>query len=404
MSVIARAITNVTARRSADLTGWGPYADGTIPPNSAILDAAGLPVDEHTVRHLIDAYACISLISDSISMLPFRGYRRDGDFRRPIEGTTFYDKPDPELERGEFMAQVVDSLAVRGNAFLPFLEVDSRGYPKATRVIHPDDVRPQKNAKGELVYELRNGTTFHHRAMLHIRLRPVAGQIMGLSPIDCARRGIRMAVRTQDFGERWFAEGAAPSSVLESDDAIDDDEARRIQAKWVASHGGRRRPAVLAGGLKWKAVTITPEESQFLETRKLNTAETARIWRVPPHMIGDVERTTSWGSGIEEMGIGFVVYTTGIYFDRIEAAFSSPKVSPKGQFAKFTVGALLRGDAKARFESYALGRQWGWLSVNDIRALEDLPPVDGGDVYLQPMNMVDVEQALAALKLKGAAA
>jgi len=399
--MIAQAVRSATAHRSADAGGWGRYADGTIPPNSALGDGAGLPMSEEGARHLIDAYACITLLADTGSMLPFVGLRRGDASRTPLD-VGLYNRPDPDLERGEFFAQVIDSLAMRGNAYLPFLDVDRRGYPTAVRCVHPDDVRPRKTRDGDKVYELSNGDVLPSRSVLHIQLHPVAGRLQGMSPIEYASRGMRLAVQTEQFGSRWFDDGAAPSSVLETDSDVDDHGARLIQAKWVASHAGRRLPAVLSGGLKWRPVTITPNESQFLETRKLNTGQIARIWRVPPHMIGDVDRSTSWGTGIEQLGIGFVVYTLGVYLDRIEAAFSSRKASPAGQIAKFTVNALLRGDMKGRFDSYALGRQWGWLSVNDIRELEDLPPVDGGDVYLQPLNMIDAENAIAAQKLKGA--
>jgi HK97 family phage portal protein len=156
---------------------------------------------------------------------------------------------------------------------------------------------------------------------------------------------------------------------------------------------------VLGGGLKWKAVQIPPNESQFLETRKLNTEQVARIWRVPPHMIGAISDHASQGGGkgLEEQGIGYAVFTLGAYLFRLEAALSSTKISPRGQYAKFNVGGLLRGNTRDRYAAYAIARQWGWLSVNDIRALEDLAPIDDGDAYLQPLNMVDAQKALEVL-------
>jgi HK97 family phage portal protein len=141
---------------------------------------------------------------------------------------------------------------------------------------------------------------------------------------------------------------------------------------------------VLSGGFKWKPITITPEESQFLETRKFQVTEIARLFGVPPHMIGDLERSTSWGTGIEQQSIGFVTYTLRPWLTRIESALS--KQLPGGQFVKFNVDGLLRGDSKSRHESYRLGLDGGYYSPNEVRAWEDLAPIENGDSYRQPLN------------------
>jgi HK97 family phage portal protein len=314
-------------------------------------------------------------------------------------------QPDPELERWDCISRIVTSLALRGNAYLYVLARDRLGYPTAVRVLHPNDVTPFRDGAGHKRFRVRGQErTLDPGEIIHIPLVTLPGALAGLGPIECAQRGIRLAIQTETFGDKWFSEGTAPSSVLESEEPVDPDEANRSLARWVASHGGRRRPAFLSGGLKWKPITVTPNESQFLETRKLNTSQIARIWRVAPHLIGDVEKTTSWGSGIEEQGIGFVVFTLGPYLTRIEAALN--RCLPTGQYSKFNVSALLRGNTKDRYLGYAIGRQWGWLNVDDIRALEDLPelPDGAGKTYLQPLNMIDAEAALKKLLLDNAPA
>jgi HK97 family phage portal protein len=174
--------------------------------------------------------------------------------------------------------------------------------------------------------------------------------------------------------------------VLETDSELTEDQVLLTQKSWISSHGGRRRPAVLSGGFKWKPITITPEESQFLETRRMQVSEIARLFGIPPHMIGDVEKSTSWGTGIEQQSIGFVTYTLRPWLTRIESALS--RQLPGQQFVRFNVDGLLRGDTKSRYESYRMGIDGGWLNPDEVRALEDRPPIpDGtGQKFRQPMN------------------
>ena len=388
-----------------DFSGpWGPYADGRIPPPGDVSNSAGVIVNERSTLGLIDAWACVSLLSDSVGMLPTDAYRRAGDFRREVRPTPqLLAQPDPEMEPVDFWSGMTVSVALRGNAYNLVTDRDADGYPTAVKLLHPDDVSPRRNrTSGQREYHLANGEVASRFDMIHVTWMRQPGQIAGMGPIECARRGIGLSIRTEEYGAAWFRDGASPSSVLESDQDIDDVTAKRHVARWVATHGGRRRPAILGKGLKWRAVTITPNESQFLETRNANTEMMCRIWRVPPHMIQRISNNASQGGGkgLEEQGIGFTVFTLGPYLSRFEAAFSR-QMRPQ-QYMKFKLAALLRGNTRDRYTSYAIGRQWGWLSVNDIRALEDLPPVDGGEVYLQPTNMVDAEKALALL-LKGEA-
>jgi HK97 family phage portal protein len=221
------------------------------------------------------------------------------------------------------------------------------------------------------------------------------GADTGVGVVDWHRRAIGLGIATEEFGARWYDEGTAPQSILETDEKMTSEAANNELARWIATHQGRRRPALLHSGLKWRPISLTPNESQFIETMRNNSARIAKLFRVPPHMIGETERSTSWGSGIEEQGIGFVVYTLGIWIARLEAAMFP--FLPRPQSLKINVAGLLRGNTRDRYLAYAIGRQWGWMSVNDIRALEDLPPVEGGDVYLQPLNMIDAQDALKVL-------
>jgi HK97 family phage portal protein len=396
---LVRAVARNLSNQRVFSGPWGdPYRDGTIPPPTYDGAGSGQPVNEQTALSLIDAYACVDLLVADVMQLPLNELQRGagpGGVRTPVDPPSqVVAQPDPEIERWDYMSRVVTSLALRGNSYSAVLSVDPKTFlPTALRAIHPDDIDKKRDKRnGRIFYRLSDGSELSKEQVVHIPLVTLAGSLIGLSPIDCARRGIRLATNTETFGDRWFTDGASPSSVLETDQAMDDGQARRTVAKFMAAHQGRRRPALLSGGLKWKPITITPEESQFLQSRGLNTAQIARIWRIMPHMIGDTERSTSWGSGLEEMSIGHVVHTIAPYLVRIETAFT--RLTPVDRIAKFNAAALLRGNTKDRYAAYAVGRQWGWLSVNDIRRLEDLPPIAGGDVYLQPLNMVDASLGL----------
>lgn len=397
MSLLRHLTVDGGERR--DFSGpWGPYADGRIPPPGIeAVSSAGAVVNETTSMQLIDVYACVSLRCDALSMLPFAAYRKEGEFRRELgPQPQLIQQPDPEMGVIDYWSGMEASLLLRGNAYSAITARSDMGWPTAVKLLHPDDVTPRRHPKTRVIeYQLVNGDVVDRHDMIHVRGYTPPGAIVGLGRIECARRGLGLGMATEDFGAKWFRDGAAPSSVLETDEALTTDQAKQTMARWVSTHGGRRRPAILSGGLKWRPITVTPEESQFLETRGYNGKQVAKLFRTPPHMIGELDRTTSWGRGIEEQGIGFVVYSLGPDIARFEEAFG--RQLPRPQYVKFNVAALLRGNAKDRYLAYAVGRQWGWLSVNDIRRNEDMEPIDGGDIYLQPLNMVDANAAMQML-------
>lgn len=404
MPVMRRALS--PERRSAFFGGADPYASGAIPPNSyGGMGTAGVAVNETTSLQLTDAYACIALLQDDISMLPIDTFRRGDKDRQPIDPPAIVAEPDAEIEQWEWTARAVSSLATNGNVYGYLYDRDRRGYPTRCKLITPNECKLQRNPetkRRELkVRSAELGTdTLPSTDFLHIPLVVIPGRLTGLSPIEANRRSIGLSIATEDFGGDWYGNSGMPSSVFQSDDEVSDEYAQKVTARFLAAGGGRRRPVFFGGGLKWQQTQISPNESQFLETRKLNTEQIARIWRVPPHMIGDISNHASQGGGkgIEDQAIGYVVHTLGPYMTRIERALSSKKISPQGQYAKFNVGALLRGDTVNRYTSYAIARQWGWMSVNDIRRLEDQEPLEkGGDTYLQPLNMIDAEKALQVL-------
>jgi HK97 family phage portal protein len=222
--------------------------------------------------------------------------------------------------------------------------------------------------------------------------------LVGYSPIAMAKNAIGLAIATEEYGSKFFANGAAPSGVLEHPGTIKDPS--RVRESWQQTFGGSansNKIAVLEEGMKYTPISISPEQAQFLETRKFQINEIARIFRVPPHMVGDLEKSSF--SNIEQQSLEFVKYTLDPWVIRWEQSIQRTLLAPdekKTYFVKFNVEGLLRGDYASRMNGYATARQNGWMSANDIRELENLDRIsteDGGDLYLINGNMLPLSQA-----------
>jgi HK97 family phage portal protein len=280
----------------------------------------------------------------------------------------------------------------------------------------PDRMKVDRDENGQLYYEYtvydadevqgRNGTDkkaagksvkLHPTDVLHIPGLGFDG-LVGYSPIAMAKNAIGMAIACEEYGAKFFANGAAPSGVLEHPGTIKDPT--RVRESWQATFGGSgnaNKVAVLEEGMKYTPISISPEQAQFLETRKFQIDEIARIFRVPPHMVGDLDKSSF--SNIEQQSLEFVKYTLDPWVCRWEQAMVRALLTPeekKKYFFKFNVDGLLRGDYQSRMSGYATARQNGWMSANDIRELENMdriPAEQGGDLYLINGNMTKLEDA-----------
>ncbi len=249
----------------------------------------------------------------------------------------------------------------------------------------------------QLVYRHTEGvktTEYKPEQIFHIPGLGFDG-VKGLSPIAMAREAIGLALATEEFGARFFGNGARPGGILEHPGVVKDPE--KLRKSWEEVYKGLQNShkiAVLEEGMKYHEIGIPPEDAQFLETRKFQLNEICRLFRVPPHLVGDLERATF--SNIEHQSIDFVVHTIRPWLVRWEQAIIKDLLLPEERklyFPKFNVDGLLRGDFKTRMEGYAIGRQNGWYSANDIRELEDMNPIPeeaGGDLYLVNGNMLPV--------------
>lgn len=392
MSFLSRAFGGES--RDLTTTSWLPWVwGGTIPTPGE--DVALQYGDGHSgvvggqAMRLSAFNACVTLLADTIASLSVTAYKMQGAVQVPVspQPVLFADSPYPDLSWFEWLWMLMESLAVTGNGINYVTAVGNDDRPTGLMPVHPSWVQvewPADRSKWvDPIYRI-DGRLIPNDRIVHIKRFPIAGCALGMSPVEKAAAAIGLGLSAERYGLNYFRDSANPSSVLESDLPLDDDQTKRLQKQWVGSHGGRRRPAILSGGVKWRPIAISPNESQFLETRSYQRGEIAMLFRIPPHMIGDTEKSTSWGTGIEQMSIGFVTYTLRPWLTCIEQALS--RLLPRGTFVKFNIDGLLRGDVKTRWEAYQLGRDAGVYSVNDIRAMEDLAPVSDGEGRIQPMN------------------
>jgi HK97 family phage portal protein len=359
-----------------------------VPPNwQGGLADAGVPVTDQTALNLTVFYSCVRLLSDSIASLPWDAFRKGDTTRVQVNPQpSLLKAPAPDMTEFDWKHMMMVSLCIRGNFYGLITQRDQLEYPTSIVPLHPDNVRLDRDPRTMQRRVWVGGNPEPRENLFHIPAFRLPGYDVGLSPVAMARHSLGLGLAAQEYGEKWFRDGASPSSVLETDQDLQEDQVRKVQKQWIVSHGGSRRPAVLSGGFKWRAITITPEESQFLQTRQHQAFEIAQMFGIPPHMLGIMDRTTSWGTGIEQQSIGFTTYTLRPWLTRVESALTN--VLPRGQFARFNVDGLLRGDVKTRYEAYRIAIDGGWRNPDEVRALEDLAPIPGGAgaKYRQPLN------------------
>ena len=347
-------------------------------------------VSSHRAMSNTAVFACVRLLADTIASMPWYVYKRDKNNlpQRIFPTPSSIRKPCPDMDVWQWKWMVMATLLLRGNSFHLITGRDKAGWPTAFMPLHPDMVHVERRVNVlewyDPVYRVM-GERVPNADIVHIRRFTMPGEPLGLTPIQQAAASIGMGLAAENYGLRYFKDSANPSSILRTDQTLTDEEIERNQKQWISSHGGRGRyPAILSGGFEWKPISISPEESQFLETRGYQVTDIAMFYGVPPHLIGHTEKSTSWGTGIEQQNIGFNSYSVRGWTSCIESVFSN--FLPAGQFVKFDPSALLQGDIKTRYDSYMSARNSGWMSVNEIRQREELPPIKDGDGYIQPMN------------------
>ena len=373
---------------------------------------SGKVVTERSAMQMTAVYACVRILSEAIAGLPLHVYRykEDGGKEKALDHPLYlllHDEPNPEMSSFVFRETLMTHLLLWGNAYAQIIR-NGKGEVVALYPLMPNKMTVGRDTNGQLYYTYQKSqdelpkdntytVTLYPSDVLHIPGLGFDG-LVGYSPIAMAKNAIGLAIATEEYGSKFFANGAAPSGVLEHPGTIKDPA--RVRESWMSQFGGSansNKIAVLEEGLKYTPISISPEQAQFLETRKFQINEIARIFRVPPHMVGDLEKSSF--SNIEQQSLEFVKYTLDPWVVRWEQSIQRTLLASeekKNYFVKFNVEGLLRGDYQSRMNGYAIGRQKGWMTANDIRELENLdriPAEEGGDLYLINGNMLPLGNA-----------
>lgn len=365
---------------------------------------SGKSVTAQSAIQLSTVYACVRVIAETVASLPLGVYEVDTDgTSKAVEHPLYrllHDEPNPEMTSFVFREVMLTHLLLYGNSYSQIIRT-GRNRITGLYPLLPDKMVVDRDQTGVLTY------TYTARDGARVQLDPTEimhipglgfDGIMGYSPIALEKNAIGLAIASEEYGSKFFGNGARPSGILTHPNTVKNPKA--LRESWNAAYGGSsnaNRVAILEEGMKFEPVSIPNNEAQFLETRKFQVDEICRIFRVPPHLVGNLEHATF--SNIEHQSIDFAVHTIRPWLVRIEQAMNRSLFSEKekgGFYCAFNLDGLMRGDYKSRMEGYAIARQNGWMSANDIRELENLNPMsdeDGGNAYLVNGNMISVRRA-----------
>ena len=383
-------------RRGADPTL--PWGSSYIPTNAQTgLIGAGVPINDDTSLSIATVYTCIAILSDAVSTLPLNTLVKTTDHSKVVVDPEppLITNPWPDGTRITWLSQVMYSLLLRGNCYGVIASRDDMGYPTVIQLVHPDTVTARRNPDtGNREYRI-NGRLMPTANIMHIPALTPTGGFIGLNPVEYMRGSWGLASATEKYGGAFFSNGANPSGVLEYPGDLSENETLELKRAWQVQHQGvsmAQAPAVLTGGLTWRQISINPDDAQFLATRGYQSAEIAAFFRIPEHLaLGSADRTTSYGVGIESMELQFVTYTLGPWLSRIEAQLS--EYLPPAYTVQFDLSQRVRGPSIERAQRHTLERNGGWKNIDEIRAEENLPPLEDGkgQDFWSPLNFAPVD-------------
>ncbi len=373
---------------------------------------SGKIVNEFTAMQTTAVYSCVRILAEAVASLPLHVYRYKENGKERVYNHNLYhilhNEPNTEMSSFVFRETLMSHLLIWGNAYAQIIR-DGAGRVVALYPLLPNKMAVSRDKNGEIYYiytttsdENPNfkdygSVVLRKQDVLHIPGLGFDG-LVGYSPIAMAKNAVGMTIATEEYGASFFANGANPGGVLEHPGVLKDP--KKVRDSWNEVYRGTanaHKIAVLEEGMKYQQIGIPPEEAQFLETRKFQINEIARLYRIPPHMVGDLEKSSF--SNIEQQSLEFVKYTLDPWVIRWEQAMQRSLLLPKEKqefFIRLNVDGLLRGDYQSRMNGYSVARQNGWLSSNDIREMEDMNPIpdeEGGNLYLINGNMTKLKDA-----------
>jgi len=367
--------------------------------SASSVTSAGKVVTDDTALGLSTVYGAVRILSDGVATLPIDITRGKGALASPMEVVPpWIESPSPEVRKIDFMSQVMMSLLLRGNAYI-FTARSDAGAVESLIVLDPDRVE-LRSVRGQLLYTLDSATGEHFTSydILHIRGLMKPGSLVGLSPIANASETIGLSLAAQEYGATFFGNGAVPAAIVEVPNMLSKEGANLLKESWNSVHKGSSKAgklAVLTEGAKFSALSVAPDEAQFLQTRSFQVADIARVFAVPPHLLQDASGSTSWGSGLAEQTQNYVTHSLRPWVERIEEAFTwlarteAFSSNPADRlFVSLRMDHLLRGDFASRVTAYGAALDRGIYNLDEVRAFEDLPPIpDGsGKLHRVPLN------------------
>lgn len=392
-------LTRRPATAATNVRGWGSD-EASIPPPGAGGSrlASGVAVSERSALQISTVMACVRELAGDVAGLPLDEQRKEG--RRWVEVDPSPLVEDPFIDADPVIGwfQVMASLLLRGNSWNDVADRDKYGDATKLLPLHPDGVRPRTIDGRKMLVVNRKPRPLSE--FVHIPGFVLPGSWVGLDPIQFHAQALGLALATETYGAQYFANGTVVSGVLQSDHELNEDQVRRALQLWKKRHQGLSNahlPAVLGNGLKWAPMTVAPNEAQFLETREYQRADIAGIFGVRPKRVGATQKTgQGGGKGSESDELDYVKHTIRFWLGRLEAVIS--RQLPADRRARFNLDALLRADLAARYSSYSAARAGSWMSPDEIRELEDLPPIPGGRGadHFAPLNSATTDGTTTA--------
>lgn len=416
MGILQRMGSAIFGEKRASVAGSIQPGDGRLAEAWGSGTGSGYFVTPDSAMRVTAVYACVKLLSNALAGLPWQIFRRGATaadrqiaFEHPLYPLV-HSRPNSWQTPFQFRQMLQAHLLLRGKAFAEIVATGGTGVAELWP-LHPDRVRPFRAPDKSICFDYQP-LTGPRRIILQDEMFYLADLTLedgftGVSAIRLHRETVGAAMAAADYGNRFFGNSAQPDGAIEVPAVLTDVARKALIDGWENRHRGgdkAHRIGVLDGGMKWQQIGLTNEDAQYLETMRFHKGDIASIFGVPPYLIGEHEKTSSWGTGLEQLNISFLTYSLAPWLVIWEQSGERDLLTDADRlryFLEMNVDGLLRGDFKTRMDGYAVGIQWGIYTINEVRAKENLPAVEGGNMRLQPLNMAPADKALDIL-LKGA--